>query len=130
MDRPLRPVTRPPEDMEKSYFPPSDLLMVIGNRLETSSNREAPVGDSRVGAGDMKCVLDQLLCAREWSGSGEVPKSSLSGGGIVWARVQGVVSRSIGLHKSGRKRTQRFSKSRKKLRKYSSMVWYFRMVEG
>lgn len=38
LDSPLRPLTRPPEDMEKSYLPSSERLMVMGSRLETSSS--------------------------------------------------------------------------------------------
>lgn len=41
LDKPLRPLTRPPEDMEKSYLPSSDRLMVMGKRFETSSKRES-----------------------------------------------------------------------------------------
>jgi hypothetical protein len=38
LDNPLRPVTKPPEDMEKEYSPSSERLMVIGRRLEIRSN--------------------------------------------------------------------------------------------
>lgn len=37
--RPLRPLTSPPEDMEKSNLPSSERLMVMGRRLETRSRR-------------------------------------------------------------------------------------------
>ena len=36
---PLRPETRPPEDMEKLYSPSSERLMVMGRRLEMSNRR-------------------------------------------------------------------------------------------
>lgn len=44
LDRPLSPLTKPPEDMEKSYLPSSDLLMVMGSRFETRSRRPSEVG--------------------------------------------------------------------------------------
>lgn len=40
--KPLRPVTRPPEDMLKLYVPSSERLMVIGRRLETRRRRPEP----------------------------------------------------------------------------------------
>lgn len=39
LERPLRPVTRPPDDMEKLYWPSSERLMVMGRRLEMRSRR-------------------------------------------------------------------------------------------
>lgn len=50
-ERPLRPVTRPPEDIEKSYFPSFERLMVIGRRFETRSSRDSEALGSYVGAG-------------------------------------------------------------------------------
>lgn len=51
LDRPLRPLTRPPEDMEKSYFPSSERLMVMGKRFETSSRRPTSELGSSVAKG-------------------------------------------------------------------------------
>ena len=39
LDRPLKPLTNPPEDMDISYLPSSERLIVMGRRLETSSRR-------------------------------------------------------------------------------------------
>jgi hypothetical protein len=41
---PLKPVTRPPEDMEKLYSPSSFRFIVIGKRLDMRSSRRSPVG--------------------------------------------------------------------------------------
>jgi hypothetical protein len=38
-DSPLSPLTSPPEDMDMSYLPSSERLMVMGRRFETSSRR-------------------------------------------------------------------------------------------
>lgn len=51
LERPLNPVTRPPEDMENSYLPPSDRLTVIGRRFETIRRRELPDGETMDGMG-------------------------------------------------------------------------------
>ena len=37
-DKPLRPVTSPPEDMLKVYEPSSECLIVMGNLLDAKSN--------------------------------------------------------------------------------------------
>lgn len=39
LDNPLNPLTSPPDDIEKSYLPSSDLLIVIGRRFETRRSR-------------------------------------------------------------------------------------------
>lgn len=39
LERPLSPVTSPPDDMEKLYWPSSERLMVMGRRLEMRSRR-------------------------------------------------------------------------------------------
>lgn len=46
LERPLRPVTRPPDDMEKLYWPSSERLMVMGRRLEMRSRRPLEAGVS------------------------------------------------------------------------------------
>ena len=54
MERPLKPVTRPPEDIEKSYLPSDDRLMVIGSLFETrrslASGRGCSSGAGIVGS--------------------------------------------------------------------------------
>lgn len=44
MERPLRPVARPPDDIEKSYLPSGDLLIVTGRRLETNRSLDSSRG--------------------------------------------------------------------------------------
>lgn len=55
--RPLSPVTRPPEDMEKLYWPSSWRLMVMGRRLEMSNSRPDALGSlvGIVGGGGWCC---------------------------------------------------------------------------
>jgi hypothetical protein len=50
LERPLKPVTRPPEDIEKSYLPSDDRLMVIGSLFETRRSLASSRGCSS-GAG-------------------------------------------------------------------------------
>jgi len=38
LDNPLRPETKPPDDMEKAYEPSSERLIVMGRRFDTRSN--------------------------------------------------------------------------------------------
>ena len=45
-ERPLRPVTRPPEDMEKSNLPSCVRLIVMGRRFETSKSLDSSLGGS------------------------------------------------------------------------------------
>lgn len=50
LDKPLRPVTRPPEDMEKLYWPSSVRLMVMGRRFEIKRRRpDEPFSSTRPG---------------------------------------------------------------------------------
>lgn len=44
LESPLKPLTSPPEDMDMSYLPSSERLMVMGSRFDTSSRR--PSDDS------------------------------------------------------------------------------------
>ena len=45
-DKPLRPVTSPPEDMLKAYEPSSERLIVMGSRLDTRSSLPGTLGSS------------------------------------------------------------------------------------
>ena len=57
-DNPLSPVTRPPEDMEKVYWPSSDLLMVMGKRLEMRRRRpEEPASSAMGGIMTVVCYV-------------------------------------------------------------------------
>ena len=56
LDSPLRPVTRPPEDMEKEYWPSSERLMVIGRRLEMRSRRPDEPGPCSTTPGIVEVV--------------------------------------------------------------------------
>src|SRR5690242_419576 len=67
-DKPLRPLTSPPEDMDISYLPSSARLMVIGRRLETRSRRPSFCFSPAafVGASD-----DMVVCGIYSAGSKE-----------------------------------------------------------
>jgi hypothetical protein len=47
------PVTRPPDDMDNSYLPYSDLRIVTGSRLDTKSNLPSCDGDNSVAVGNI-----------------------------------------------------------------------------
>ena len=63
LESPLKPLTSPPEDMDMSYLPSSERLIVMGKRFDTSSRR--PSDDSGltsfVGASDILVVFVQVL---------------------------------------------------------------------
>ena len=65
-ESPLKPLTRTPEDMDMSYLPSSERLMVMGRRFETSSRRpsEASGVTSLVGSVDIAAVFAQVVDAR------------------------------------------------------------------
>lgn len=76
-DSPLRPLTRPPEDMDISYLPSSERLMVMGRRFETSRRRPSSfffrlslVGVSIMLAVAMSYSRCEVRCTRGGARSG------------------------------------------------------------
>jgi hypothetical protein len=62
LDRPLNPLTRPPDDMEKSYLPSSERWMVIGSRFETRRS----LAFSSLGLSGAGIMAGQLRRAALW----------------------------------------------------------------
>ena len=98
-DKPLNPLTRPPEDMEKSYLPSSERLMVIGRRLETRRRRPSDLGSEAMVDMIADNVWRVLLLSRGRGGYtvGVVGVGGVSRRAMVRVRAGTLVSRVEGL---------------------------------